>query len=205
MSLPSVPRYRFGARVYDVVSLEPLVYRPARLRAIEQLGLRPGDRVLDIGCGTGLNHRPLSDRIGPTGRIVGVDASPAMLAQARRRSVAAEVELVEADAGDLSTALGDRTFDAVISTYALSIIGSWTSAWDQAIAMLPAGARAAVVDSAMPTGAGRLLWPAARFACFTGGVNIDRRPWGLVTDQLADTVVETRRSGHTVLAVGTVR
>lgn len=200
-----IPRYRFGARTYDVVSMERLVYRPARVRAIEQLGLRPGDRVLDIGCGTGLNHDPLSDRIGPSGKIVGIDASSAMLAQARRRSVATDVELIEADAGDLRSAVGDRTFDAVISTYALSIISDWTVAWDQALAMLAAGRRAAVVDSAMPTGVGRLLAPAARLACFTGGVQLDRRPWNLVTAQLADPVVETRALGHTVLAVGSKR
>ncbi|HEY0822556.1 MAG TPA: class I SAM-dependent methyltransferase, partial [Ramlibacter sp.] len=43
------------------------------------------DTVLDIGCGTGLSFAPLLERIGPEGRVVGIDPSPDMLALARRR------------------------------------------------------------------------------------------------------------------------
>jgi len=80
--MPRLPRYRLGARVYDVVSMEQLVYRPGRRAAIEALAPGAGARVLDVGCGTGLNLPLLADAVGPAGEIVGVDASAAMLRQA---------------------------------------------------------------------------------------------------------------------------
>lgn len=204
--MEAVGRYGFGARFYDVLSFERPVYRVGRERAIELLGLTSGDRVLDVGCGTGLNFPLLRERIGPTGRIVGVDASEAMLAQARKRSRSwSDVTLVEGDAGDLQGLIGRSGFDAVISTYAMSIIPAWRHAWRQATEHLAPGARAAIVDLAMPTGAGRAWWPAARFACFTGGVDLTRRPWSLVDTELDDVTLETHRSGHVVVAVGTVR
>ena len=199
-----VSRYGVGARFYDVLSLERPVYRPARVRAVELLDLRPGQTVLDLGCGTGLNHPLLRRRIGPAGRIIGIDASEAMLAQARRRSAEpGALELLHADAADLRDVIGGRTVDAVIATYALSIIEDWRSVWSQAMDLIKPGGRAAVVDLAMPTGRGRLLAPAAGLACFTGGVDLTRRPWTLVTDHLDEVTLETRRSGHTVIAVGT--
>jgi len=203
MKAPALARYDVGARFYDIVSFERPVYRPARVRAIELLDLAPGATVLDIGCGTGLNHPLLAERIGPTGRIVGVDASESMLAQAARRTCVAGIELVQADVADLGAVLAGHRFDAVIATYALSIIEDWRSAWEQSMELLAPGGRAAIVDLAMPTGAARLLSPAARFACFTGGVDLMRRPWTLVTDHLREATLETRMAGHTVVAVGT--
>ncbi|MDN5761814.1 MAG: methyltransferase domain-containing protein, partial [Microlunatus sp.] len=77
-------RYASVAAAYDLVSGEP-VYRLGRQVGIDALDLRPGDRVLDIGCGTGLNFELLKQSIGADGRIVGVDLSAQMLAQAARR------------------------------------------------------------------------------------------------------------------------
>ena len=81
---PSVSRdtYRGRAERYD---LELAPFEPLRTKAIAQLAPPSGATVLDIGCGTGLSFEPLLERIGPTGRIVGVDPSPDMLARARGR------------------------------------------------------------------------------------------------------------------------
>ena len=93
-------RYTSVARFYDLVSAEP-VYRRGRRLAIPLLDLRPGDTVVDIGCGTGLNFPLLAQAVGRQGHVVGIDASTQMLAQAGRRrlgSAAPRVQLVRADA-----------------------------------------------------------------------------------------------------------
>ena len=204
MRIPRVPRYGPGAQFYDILSLECPVYRVGRDRAIKLMGLKPGDCVLDIGCGTGLNFPLLRDKVGPQGHVVGVDASAAMLAQARNRARNWEnVTLLEVDAGHMSPRIRPWTFDAMIVTYALSIIPDWTSAWDQALTQLRPGARVAVVDLALPTGIGRLFEPAARLACFAGGVALRREPWSLVEAQLSRVSLERHRQGHVVVAVGT--
>jgi cyclopropane fatty-acyl-phospholipid synthase-like methyltransferase len=49
------------------------------------LALRPGEHVLDVGCGSGQTTLQLGDAVGPTGRVLGVDVSAPLLAVARRR------------------------------------------------------------------------------------------------------------------------
>lgn len=56
-----------------------------RRRAVELLKLRPGEAVLDVGCGTGLAFPLLEEAIGPQGRIIAIDQSPEMLTRARER------------------------------------------------------------------------------------------------------------------------
>ena len=84
--LPALPRAR----------LPPAGAAPAGRRA---LGLRPGDTVVDIACGTGLNFPLLEEAIGPDGRIVGVDLTDAMLAQAQRRIESERLEQRQPRAG----------------------------------------------------------------------------------------------------------
>ncbi|MFD6419299.1 class I SAM-dependent methyltransferase [Streptomyces sp. NPDC060194] len=79
---------------------------PAYEAAIEQSGLRPGDRVLDAGCGTGRALPALREAVGPSGVVVGVDVTPEMLAAAVRAA-----GLVLADVGRLPLRSG--SLDAV--------------------------------------------------------------------------------------------
>jgi demethylmenaquinone methyltransferase/2-methoxy-6-polyprenyl-1,4-benzoquinol methylase len=57
---------------------------------VGELAPRPGETVLDVGCGTGLNFGSIQDRIGPSGLLIGIDLCPAMLARARARADAAD-------------------------------------------------------------------------------------------------------------------
>ena len=103
--MPLFRRYALGAPVYDVLSGERPVYRVGRLAGINALRLSPGDTVVDLGCGTGLNFPLLMERIGPGGLLVGVDRSHEMLRVAHRRVVRRgwdNVRLVGADASTLS-------------------------------------------------------------------------------------------------------
>jgi ubiquinone/menaquinone biosynthesis C-methylase UbiE len=76
-------QYRSRARIYD---LELLLFEPVRHRAIQLLRLKKGDRVLDVGCGTGLSFMALESFVGPDGSIVGIEQSPEMLERARARA-----------------------------------------------------------------------------------------------------------------------
>jgi ubiquinone/menaquinone biosynthesis C-methylase UbiE len=201
-------RYGPTAHLYDVFSWERPVYRAGRVAAIQQLGLKPGDRVFDVGCGTGLNFPLLIAAVGTSGEVVGIDASKAMLerAQARaRREGWRNVTTVHGDAATAATLMAGRdSFDAVLFTYSLSVIGEWRAAWTQALAVLRPGGRVAVVDSALPTGRWRLLSPVARLALFAGGVDRHRNPWELALTATTDTFHEVLKGGHVHVAVGTV-
>jgi ubiquinone/menaquinone biosynthesis C-methylase UbiE len=83
-------------------------------RSLARLALQPGERILELGCGTGVFLPRLMERVGPTGWVVGLDHSPALLAGARERIAAAglgnQVELLEGDAHHQPFA--DSAFDA---------------------------------------------------------------------------------------------
>lgn len=76
------PTFRQVARTYDTATG---MFNAFRAKAVDLLELTPGEVVLDVGCGTGLCFSYLQQRIGPTGRIIGVDRSVEMLAQAEDR------------------------------------------------------------------------------------------------------------------------
>ena len=78
----ALAQYRRRAAVYD---LELALFEPVRRRAVDWLGLAPGDSVLDVGCGTGLSFELLRTAVGPRGRIVGIEQSPEMIERARQR------------------------------------------------------------------------------------------------------------------------
>ncbi|AQT71238.1 MULTISPECIES: class I SAM-dependent methyltransferase [Streptomyces] len=102
----------FGARAADWDRRFPQD-GPAFAAAVTEFGLRPGDRVLDAGCGTGRALGPLRAAVGPAGTVLGVDLTPQMLAAARRAGRAAEGTLLLADAARLP--LRDGVLDAVFA------------------------------------------------------------------------------------------
>ena len=145
-----IETYRKRAQHYDVTSrLYPAPgypQRTQRLRAIQSLGLRPGDSVVDVACGTGLNFSLLEKAIGPSGRIVGVDLTDAMLARARDRIEAngwANISLVQADAIAFDFPSG---VDAILSTYAMTQVPECAEVIAHGAAALTRGGRWAVLD-----------------------------------------------------------
>lgn len=78
----SIEKYRRRAAAYDSTTH---FTEPIRQRAIAQLALRPGEKVIDVGSGTGLSFEAILAAIGPTGQLVGIEQSPEMIRQARER------------------------------------------------------------------------------------------------------------------------
>lgn len=199
--------YGRGARWYDALSGE-LVYRAGRIAGIELLQLRKGDTVLDLGCGTGLNLPELVNRVGPTGRIIGLDRSADMLAVAEGRAEQhgwSNVTLVHADATDFGQSdIPDGPVDAVLATYAMSVFPDPDAAWRNARSVLREGGRACIVDMQPPTGAARLLSPVAHLAAAAGGSDLEARPWQLLERDASQLVRRTLRGSHIVAVAGTV-
>jgi SAM-dependent methyltransferase len=81
----------------------------------EIAGIKPGDRVLDVACGTGVLAREAADRVGPAGRVTGLDLNEAMLAVARR--LGPGIDWRQGDAGKLP--FEDGAFDVAVSQFAL--------------------------------------------------------------------------------------
>ncbi|WP_081743498.1 methyltransferase domain-containing protein [Arthrobacter sp. H20] len=208
-------KYSTFARFYDVMSGEYPVYRAGRVAGIGMLGLRPGAQVLDVGCGTGLNFSFLQSGVTPGGTIVGIDRSPEMLVQARRRAERngwANVILIQADATALSPAnIGSRILaeggraysDAVLATYALSLMTGWETVWSTMISLAAPGASLCVVDMQKPVGIFAALTPLAKAACWLGGSDINAHPWTAVERDCADVKAASARGGHLQIRTGT--
>ncbi len=207
-------RYAAGARWYDALSGE-VIYRPARLAAIGQLRLAPNSRVLDVGCGTGLNFGPLLTAMKSGGQVVGLDRSPEMAAVAQEKATVWSPDAVRLVVADAQTAGssplrdelldGGELFDAALFTYTLSLMPQWQLAWRGALGLVRAGGRVAVVDLHTTRGLARPFAPLARGACWAGGSDINARPWTAVESETDDVFAADLRGGHVQVRVGTVR
>jgi ubiquinone/menaquinone biosynthesis C-methylase UbiE len=208
-----IETYRKKARHYDVTSrLYPAPGYPQRTqrrRAVQALGLRSGDTVIDIACGTGLNFPLLQKAVGPGGQIVGVDMTDAMLARAQDRIEAngwSNVSLVQADAAAFDF---PAEVDAILSTYALTQVPECAEVIAHGAAALSAGGHWAVLDLKVPAGVPGWL---AQFGTATVRpfASIDewimRRPWEAIRaamrEELADLSWTELFFGTAFLAAG---
>jgi demethylmenaquinone methyltransferase/2-methoxy-6-polyprenyl-1,4-benzoquinol methylase len=172
--------YRRKAKHYEIVShLYPVPGYPLwaqRRRAVRALALRPGGTVVDVACGTGQNFALIEGAIGPGGRIIGVDLTDAMLAQAQRRTDRhgwSNVSLVQADATDYAF---PAAVDAILSTYAISHLPECAGVITHGAEALGRGGRWVVLDLKAPDNAPRML---AQLGVALG------RPFGSIDDWLA--------------------
>lgn len=101
--------------------LVPPLFEPWADRLVEHANLREGDRVLDVGCGTGIVARRAAARVGEAGSVVGLDVNEGMLEVARAAAdVEPPIEWRRGDATDLP--FPDESFDAVLSQQALQFV-----------------------------------------------------------------------------------
>jgi len=211
-----IETYRKKAKHYDITSwLYPAPgypHRAQRRRAVHALGLRAGDSVIDMACGTGLNFPLIEAMIGPQGRIVGVDLTDAMLAQAQDRVAAngwSNVSLVQSDAADFEF---PAQADAILSTYALTQVPECAGVIARGAAALSGGGRWVVLDLKVPDKTPGWL---SRLGTATvrpfAGIDewMMRRPWDAIRlamqDGLADPSWTELFFGTAFLAAGSGR
>jgi demethylmenaquinone methyltransferase/2-methoxy-6-polyprenyl-1,4-benzoquinol methylase len=196
-------RYDFTANLCYPIGFRLGAYRRA---AVAQLKLRPGDTVVEVGCGTGLNVRLLEGVVGPAGRIVGVDLTDAMLAQARRRIEREGWRNVDLVACDAARYEFPGRVGGILSTFALMMVPEYESVIERGARALAPGRRWVVADLKIPE------WPGARLCARAlvpfyrpFGVTLDlagRHPWESIARHMKNAAVSPRFFGFAYVATG---
>ncbi|MEU9241648.1 methyltransferase domain-containing protein [Streptomyces sp. NPDC048385] len=131
-----------AAAIYDRMGVE--FFTPMGRRLIERAAPRPGERVLDIGCGLGATLLPAARLIGPAGRALGIDIAPAMVEEARREAgrqgiANVEVRVMDGEHPDLPT----RSFDLILGSYSVIFLPDARAALARFARLLADGGRIA--------------------------------------------------------------
>ncbi|MGH7122501.1 MAG: class I SAM-dependent methyltransferase [Acetobacteraceae bacterium] len=121
--------------------------RRYRARAVEEAGLAPGSRVLDVATGTGMLAVPAERLVGPSGSVTALDPSPGMLCRARRHR---GLILVQGLAEALPFA--DAVFDFLSMGYALRHVAGVDTAFSEFARVLKPGGRLLVLEISRPEG-----------------------------------------------------
>jgi SAM-dependent methyltransferase len=196
----AIAQYQRRAGVYDA---ELALFEPIRADAIALLRLHPGQTVLDVGCGTGLSFGLLHQRVGRTGRIVGIEQCPEMMAQARsrvRENHWSHVELVCAPA---ATARVRGQADAALFHFTHDILRE-DAALDNVLAHVKPGARVVATGLqwappwALPTNGFVMLAALHSVTSFEGLGH----PWSKLALRLRNVEVEHALTGGIYIASG---
>jgi ubiquinone/menaquinone biosynthesis C-methylase UbiE len=193
-SLSLISLYRKRAKRYDRTTL--LLYLAGfrhwayRKRAIQALALEHGDTVVDLGCGTGLNFSLLQEKVGPRGKVIGVDLTDAMLDGAMARIASHRWSNVEVVKSDAALYAFPSTVDGILSTFALTLVPEFDEVVRNGAAALQPGKRFVVLDFKEPSGWFMNKAAPALAALLTGpfGGSIDmasRKPWQSLEKHLA--------------------
>jgi len=196
-------QYRSRARIYD---LELALFEPVRRRAIDLLHLKNGDRVLDVGCGTGLSFSALEGLVGREGSIVGIEQSPEMLERARARAAENKWKNVALISASVEEAAIPIAADAALFHFTHDIMRT-PSALANVVSHLKPGAR--IVASglkwapiwAMPLNV--LVWNAAMRS--TSTIEGLTRPWSHLEPLVSGLELEQMLGGTVYVASGVVK
>ncbi len=120
----------------------------ARQAYLDLMGVAAGERVLDVGCGSGVVTREIAERVGAGGRVVGLDPSPALLAVAHELAQEAGIgDRVEFRKGSaLQLPFPDGSFDAVLCVTVLSHVPGGEGAIPELARVLRPGGRLGIFD-----------------------------------------------------------
>jgi len=199
----AIARYRAHAPGYDASAARTMALRR---RTVAKLALEPGQTVLDVACGTGLSFGLLREGVGASGRIIGVELSPDMLALARERCARegwGNVTLIESA---METAEIPGPLDAILFHFTHDVLRS-PAALGRILSAARPGARVAVAGMKL---APWWLAPAnlvvrAKARPYMTTLEGLRRPWDLLEGHLATFARESVLYGTGYIGWGVVR
>lgn len=147
---------------------------PAGSAGLTALNPRPGERIVDIGCGAGASAAALAEAVAPNGHVLAVDVSPDLVSRARGRLAPyPHAEVVEADAQHLD--LGEGAFDALYSRFGAMFFDHPPTALRNLHRSLRPGVRAVFVAWRPPE---RNQWASVPMTFSTDGLADPGRPAG---------------------------
>lgn len=145
--------YDIIAPIYDKAIRS--LYLPYRQKLIQALQLQPGQTVLDVGCGSGLNFELIIDAIGPHGTLIGVDFSAKMLVRAKQtieKHGWKNVFLLQQDATKLNLkelnihSGNDIRIDRILCTLGLSVFPDWQLVFEKSFNLLEPNGKYGIMD-----------------------------------------------------------
>lgn len=204
--------YQSGAKNYDFTTilfgLLGLRMKANRFLAIKKLSLQRGNCVIELGCGTGLNFPILMEKIGPEGRLIGVDLTPGMLDIARarvKRSGWKNIELVQSDVASFDFPKG---VNGVLATGLFGYIPEYDRVIQAASQSLVPGGHLVILDGKQPESLPSWLFKIVLKLGRPFGYTREYfrvRPWESVERYFKETSVETRYGGMIYILSGAVR
>ncbi|MBI3968331.1 MAG: methyltransferase domain-containing protein [Chloroflexi bacterium] len=188
------------AELYERVMV-PAIFGPWAAILVDSAGVRTGERVLDVACGTGAVARLAAPLTGPAGRVVGIDVNEAMLAVARSRP-APDGPAIEWRQGSAVSLPFDDTFDVVLCHQGLQYVPDRPATIRELARVLVPGGRLAIGVFSYSAGHEALEEVAARYVG-ADRARIVREPFALAdrdelaalfpSDQFGSVSIETRR------------
>src|SRR5712692_2296344 len=128
------------AEAYETY-LVPAIFGPMAAGLVDRAAPRPGERVVDIACGTGIVARTAAGRIGNSGRVAGVDLNPSMLEAAARASAGSRPSIEWLEAKAESVPFEDESFDVVLCQQGLQFFPDRSAALREMRRLLAPGGR----------------------------------------------------------------
>jgi len=124
--------------------LVPGIFRPWAGDLIEQIALLPGERVLDVACGTGIVARLAAQRVGTTGGVTGLDLNGGMVAAARALTASTDVPITWREGRADALPCADASFDVVLCQQGLQFFPDRLAALREMHRVLVRGGRLAL-------------------------------------------------------------
>jgi demethylmenaquinone methyltransferase/2-methoxy-6-polyprenyl-1,4-benzoquinol methylase len=176
-----------------------------RRKAVDLLQLEKGDRVVEIGCGTGRNFPLLEQAVGSGGVVIGLDVSEEMIRRTRKRAARHGWSNVELVHGDAATYEFPEAIDGVLATYALVVVPEYDRVIEKACRALKEGKRCVVLDQKLPSGPASRLVPLLDFLsrpiAYSHIVG-ERRLWESIRRHAGNVRVEELYFGFVYVAAG---
>ena len=178
--------YSFWGRFPFLYSAQDIVTflgraKTIRSRAIKKMGLKRGDKALEVACGSGRNFPYIKETVGKAGFILGFDYSQEMLDAAKqlsKRNDWSNIKLVQGDAAQLK--ITENNFDGIVSILGISAIPDWDKTLERCHDVLRFGGKLVVCDARLFKGFLKFLNPLvkviySKFAAWDPSKNIPEK------------------------------